>query len=98
PVGYTLSLHDALPICRRVVNGNVGLRIPARVVRAKCLPYMKGENPIHRPERIRDSEFAIVEEYQSEYRGIVNYYRMAHNLASIRSEEHTSELQSPYDL
>jgi group II intron reverse transcriptase/maturase len=68
---------------RRVINGNVGFRIPARVVRAKCLPYMKGEKPIHRPERIRDSEFAIVETYQSEYRGIVNYYRMAHNLASI---------------
>src|SRR6266516_7796559 len=54
---YTLSLHDALPICSRPT------------VAASCFPSRPGTRRTRSP---RDG--------------------------TSRSEEHTSELQSPYDL
>jgi group II intron reverse transcriptase/maturase len=68
---------------RRSTNGIVGLRIPAEVVRAKCAFYMRGGKPVHRGERHHDSPFSIVSQYQAEFRGIANYYRLARNLGAL---------------
>ena len=65
---------------RRNINGVVGLRVPEDVVRSKCAPYMARGKPIHRMERTRDAVLSIVDQYQTEYRGVVAYYRMACNL------------------
>jgi group II intron reverse transcriptase/maturase len=65
---------------RRQVNGVIGLRVPAEVIRSKCAPYLSNGAPIHRPERMDDSVYSIVVAYQQEYRGIVEYYRLAYNL------------------
>jgi group II intron reverse transcriptase/maturase len=65
---------------RRSINGGLSLRVPTAVIRAKMQPYMKNGKPVHRPERLHDSVYSIVEKYQMEYRGVVEYYRMAHNL------------------
>jgi len=65
---------------RRIINGVVGLRAPLDVVRSTCAPYLFHGKPIHRAERLRDSVFTIVATYQQEYRGVVEYYRMAFNL------------------
>jgi hypothetical protein len=35
---------------------------------------------IHRPERLNDSDFSIVAQYQAEYRGVVEYYLRAYNV------------------
>jgi group II intron reverse transcriptase/maturase len=67
---------------RRSINGNVGLKVPASVVRAKSDPHLKGGKPIHRQERVVDSAFSIVAQYQQEFRGVVEYYRLAHNLST----------------
>ena len=67
----------------RSVNGNIGLRVPSDVVRAKCAPYMRGGKPVHRAERLHDSPYSIVSQYQVEFRGIANYYRRAVNLTSL---------------
>ena len=67
----------------RSVNGNIGLRVPSDVVRAKCAPYMRGGKPVHRAERLHDSSYSIVSQYQVEFRGIANYYRRAVNLTSL---------------
>ncbi|HEV2122826.1 MAG TPA: group II intron reverse transcriptase/maturase [Chloroflexota bacterium] len=32
-----------------------------------------------RPERLHDSEYSIVQQFQAEYRGIAAYYQVAHN-------------------
>src|SRR3712207_6986672 len=63
---YTLSLHDALPICPRGPRGPAGPRRPCPPTEAG--PGRSGRPP--RPPRVRD--------------------RWLH----LRSEEHTSELQS----
>jgi group II intron reverse transcriptase/maturase len=68
---------------RRSVNGVVSLRVPRAVLQVKCQPYMKHGGPWHRPELINQSIFDIVTQYQSVYRGVVNFYRLAHNLRDV---------------
>jgi group II intron reverse transcriptase/maturase len=68
---------------QRSINGQPTLRVPIEVIQAKCRPYMARGKPVHRPERLHDDPFSIVAQYQAEYRGVVNYYRMAVNLHSL---------------
>lgn len=68
---------------RRSINGGVGLRVPRDVLQAKSQPYMKHGGPWHRPELLHQSVFDIVTQYQSVYRGIVNFYRLAYNLRDV---------------
>jgi hypothetical protein len=82
-LGYEVSAlkeDTARKARRRRINGVIGLRVPMDVVRSKCKPYMHNDVPVSRPERIHDSVFSIVDQYQTEYRGIVEYYRLAFNL------------------
>ncbi len=68
---------------RRAINGVVSLRGPREVLQAKCRPYTKHGGPWHRPELLHQSAFDIVSQYQSVYRGIVHFYRLAHNLRDV---------------
>jgi group II intron reverse transcriptase/maturase len=68
---------------RRSLNGVVSLRVPRDVLQAKCQPYVKHGGPWHRPELLHQSVFDIVTQYQSVYRGVVNFYRLAHNLRDV---------------
>jgi group II intron reverse transcriptase/maturase len=65
---------------KRSISGAIGLKVPLDVIQDKCRPYMANGKPTHRPERLNDDEYSIVEQYGAEYRGLVEYYRMAHNL------------------
>jgi group II intron reverse transcriptase/maturase len=67
----------------RSVNGQIGLKVPADVVLAKCAPYMRNGKAIHRGERINESVHDIIARFQWEYRGLVEYYRMAYNLHQL---------------
>lgn len=67
---------------RRITNGVIGLKVPKDVVKTKCAPYLKHGEPVHRKERTNDSVFSIVARYQQEFRGIAEYYRLAHNLST----------------
>ena len=44
---------------------------------------MRNGKPHQRGERLHDSPFSIVEQYQAEFRGVVNYYRRAANLSAL---------------
>jgi group II intron reverse transcriptase/maturase len=68
---------------RRSLNGVVSLQVPRDVIYAKSRPYVKGGGPAHRSELIHQSDFDIVTQYQSVFRGIRNFYRMAHNLRDV---------------
>jgi group II intron reverse transcriptase/maturase len=76
---------------RRSINGQVGLRVPLHVIEEKRTPYLRGTTPIHRTERTSDSVFSIVSQFQQEYRGVVEYYRLAYNLHRFRALEWTME-------
>lgn len=67
------------PTGRRGVNGVIGLYVPADVIEARCKRYLRKCRTIHRPELLKESDFTIVETYQQEYRGIVQYYLPATN-------------------
>src|SRR5207248_10258619 len=82
---YTLSLHDALPILERARRGDgLVLRRPLCHRRTQAPGLRRG----HLLPRLADARL---------HRG-ARWPRAArlHHLG--RSEEHTSELQSPYDL
>jgi group II intron reverse transcriptase/maturase len=68
---------------QRCINGGIGLRVPACVVHNHCTKYMRRGKPIHLMQRVNDSAYSIVAQYQAEYRGIVQYYRLAYNLHSF---------------
>jgi len=68
---------------RRSLNGKIGLRVPEEVVEEKCRTYMSNGKPRHKKELTEDSDFTILSTYQAEYRGIVEYYRMAYNLIAL---------------
>ena len=66
---------------RRKVNGRIGLRVPAKVIEQHCRAYMKNDKPTHRPILIHDEDFSIVDRYQAEFRGVVEYYKLAMNVS-----------------
>jgi group II intron reverse transcriptase/maturase len=66
---------------RRTTNGAIALRIPETFITARCQRYAQNGKPIHRKELTHDSDYSIVCQYQSEYRGYVQYYQLATNLA-----------------
>ena len=67
----------------RSINSARGLRVPKDGIEAKCHRYLKGKKVMHRAELLNDSDYAIVMQYQLEYRGIANYYRLAYNMRSL---------------
>jgi hypothetical protein len=64
----------------RSINGQIGLKVPLDVIRATCKPYLHHGRPIRRTERTVNSDFAIVAQYQAEFRGIAGYYQLTFNL------------------
>jgi group II intron reverse transcriptase/maturase len=67
----------------RSINRHIGLRVPKDIREAKMERYMRHGKAIHRNEMLADSDYAIVMRYQLEFRGIANYYRLAHNLSHL---------------
>ena len=67
----------------RTVNGHIGLQVPKDVIEEHCRGYRRGLKAIHRAELMNESDFSITTRYQSEYRGVVNYYRLAYNLHTL---------------
>jgi hypothetical protein len=63
----------------RSINAAIGLRVPIDVIRAKCLPYLHHGAPIRRTERTVDTDFSIVAQFQAEFRGVAQYYKLAFN-------------------
>src|SRR5207249_10418018 len=75
---YTLSLHDALPICpsgSSVLGATCGVEITPRFIRV-------GLSKRHKSS-LRPSKRMVLDEFTT---------------GTLRSEEHTSELQSRFDL
>jgi hypothetical protein len=67
----------------RSVNRHIGLRVPKDRIEAKIKRYMRNGKAIHRNELVERSDYTIVMEYQLEFRGMANYYRLAHNLSHL---------------
>jgi group II intron reverse transcriptase/maturase len=71
----------------RAANGNLALRVPMDVIKAKTAPYMKRGKPAHRPERANDDDHTIIAVYGAEYRGIAQYYLLAGDVMRLNRLE-----------
>jgi len=69
---------------RRSTNGAVQLSVPEQVIEDNCKPHMHGGKTVHRTETLEDDDLPIVATFQSEYRGLVNYYALAYNLCRLK--------------
>ncbi len=86
--GYDIIVqHSDTKITRgqRTVNGKVALRVPPDVIRAKCAPCRQQGKPWHRPQLQNLPDYDIVRIYGAEYRGVVNYYRMAQDVSRLNA-------------
>jgi len=63
----------------RSINAAIGLKVPIEVIRTKCSPYLHHGEPIRRTERTVDTAFSIVAQFQAEFRGVAEYYKLAYN-------------------
>jgi group II intron reverse transcriptase/maturase len=77
---------------RRCINGAIGLRVPKRVIKAKCAKYMRNGKPAQLTQQINNSDYSIVAQYQTEYLGVVQYYRLAYNLHELDKLKRVTEL------
>lgn len=68
---------------QRCINGAIGLRVPKQVIQKHCAKYMRRGKPWHLMQRTCDSPYSIVSQYQVEYLGVVQYYRLAYNLHQL---------------
>ena len=86
-LGYEIvnqQANDQLdPTGRRRVNGQIGLRVPAKVIEQHCQAYMVNGEPDYRSFLLHDEDYSIIGRYQAEFRGVVQYYLMAVNVAHL---------------
>lgn len=68
---------------QRCINGSIGLRVPKHVIHEHCIKYMRHGKPYHLMQRTNDSVYSIIAQYQTEYRGVVQYYRLAYNIHQL---------------
>ncbi|GAA1160263.1 reverse transcriptase domain-containing protein [Streptomyces hebeiensis] len=61
----------------RRVNGQIALRVPRDVIKAKCAPYLARGEPVKTTALINSSDHAIVATFGIVYRGIIQYYLLA---------------------
>ena len=86
-LGYDIIVqHSATKLTngQRSANGKIALRIPKDVIKAQCAPYRRHGKPWHRTRLQNLPDYDIVRVYGAEYRGVVNYYRLACNLWHLR--------------
>jgi group II intron reverse transcriptase/maturase len=68
---------------RRSANGKIGLRVPREVITAKGAPYRRRGKPWPRVAMQNLDDYDIVKTYGAEYRGIVQYYLLAADVARL---------------
>ena len=99
-LGYDITVqHNDTKLTggRRSANARIALLVPPDVIKAKCAPYRQHGKPWHRPALQNLDDYDIVRIYGAEYRGIVNYYLLAHNadrLGILRWNALTSMLKT----
>ena len=76
-LGYELRISQNR---RPTVSGLIKFGVPKEVITKAMRKYTKKDKPVHRGELLNENDLEIIWTYQTEYKGLVNYYQMAHNL------------------
>jgi len=89
-LGYEVGVMYA--DSRPLINGHIELRIPEAKLTEIGNRYMRGPKAHHRAELLQDSDFDIVAKYGAEFRGLVQYYKLARNIRRLGMVERTIRL------
>jgi len=89
-LGYEVGVMYAES--RPLVNGHIELRIPEAKLTAIENRYKRGPKAHHRAELVNDSDFDIVAKYGAEFRGLVQFYKLARNIRKLGKVERTIRL------
>lgn len=79
-LGYEITVQHANTVMttqRRSINGGIRLRVPRTAIQAKCALDMRRGEPAHRSWLMNEDDPTIINLYQAEYRGFVQYYLLA---------------------
>jgi group II intron reverse transcriptase/maturase len=82
-LGYDISTtycDSKLTANERSINGSIALRLPASFIENRCRSYKEKGKPCSQKGLVHVSDFGLIFRYQSEYRGYVEYYKLAANL------------------
>ena len=82
-LGYDISVwhcNTRITGGRRAINGKIALKVPPHVVKAQCARYRRHGKPWYRSRLQNLDDYDIVRTYGAEYRGVVNYYLLAHDV------------------
>ena len=85
-LGYEVTVqHSNRKIVggRRAVNGSIALRVPRSVIKAKCARYLQRGKPASRPQLMNNDDHDIIGIFGAEYRGVVQYYLLAGDVARL---------------
>jgi group II intron reverse transcriptase/maturase len=99
-LGYEITIqhNDTKKTGRyRRVNGQIALRVPRDVIKAKSAPYLHRGKPAKQKALTSGSDHTIVATYGAIYRGIVQYYLLAgdvYRLHRLRWVMETSMLKT----
>jgi group II intron reverse transcriptase/maturase len=76
-LGYEITVqHNSSKTTqgRRAVNGQVALRVPREVIKAKCAPFLRRGKPAKQKGLTNGDDYTIVATFGAIYRGVVQYY------------------------
>jgi group II intron reverse transcriptase/maturase len=79
-LGYGITVQHADHMVGprgRTINGTIGLRVPRDVIKAKSAPFLQRGKPERRSDMVNEGDLQIIQTYDAEYRGLVNYYLLA---------------------
>jgi group II intron reverse transcriptase/maturase len=85
-LGYEVTVqHSNRKIVggRRAVNGSIALRVPRSVIKAKCARYLQRGKPAARSQLMNTDDHDIIGIFGAEYRGVVQYYLLAGDVARL---------------
>jgi group II intron reverse transcriptase/maturase len=75
--GNSVVKKNSSGVKKRSVNGTIQLLVPADVITEHLKPFVKNGKSVHHNARINDPILDIVNTYNSEIRGLYNYYCLA---------------------
>jgi len=81
-LGYEISIFKNNPEYRRIA-GKIKYGVPKEVIKNAIKRLSKNGKPIHRTELMEHSDLEIIWQFQTEYKGLVEYYKMAHNIHNL---------------
>jgi group II intron reverse transcriptase/maturase len=64
---------------KRAINGKIRLEVPREKIEAVCRKFRDGDQIVHQKAQVPNDDFSIVAWYAMVFRGVANYYCMAHD-------------------